>query len=205
MFSAQVTLGAPPAAAPDSGAPPKGLSAPPEGTLPAGAISHEQYVGALAEARPRLRRELAALMAAAGGAALLVFPTVPVPAVPCAVAPTGIGGGGDVVGAAATDADEALEAGGRTHPAATLLGTAAALVAAGGLPCASVPVGLTRPRPGAVPGTAAGERLPVSLALAGAPGSDAAVLQAASALQGLQAALPDPLAVRLWGSGVSTR
>lgn len=150
------------------------------------AVSHGTYLHALVTLRPALQARVAAVMASAG-VSLLAFPSTPVPAVP--------GAGGL--------ADDAVEALGAVQPAGPLLSRCTSLPAALGFPSVSVPVGVTKPRPGAVPGTAGAERLPVGLTLMGGEAGDELVLAAGRALQGLQAALADPVALKRWGSGVS--
>lgn len=153
-----------------------------------GAVSHEIYVRALVVRRPQLQQHLADLMQGAG-VDLLAFPTTPVPSVPA------VGG----------LRDDLVEAFGHVQAAGPLLSRATTLVAAAGLPSITVPVGMTRPKAGAVAGTAAAERLPVGMSLVGAAGADSRVLAAGEALQSLQSLLPDPIAMRKWGSGVTTR
>ena len=83
------------------------------------------------------------------------------------------------------------------------LSRASCLAAVAGMPAISLPVGATQPRPGALPGTPAAERLPVGLTLLGLPGQDARLLCTAQSVQALQALLPNPLCMRVWGKGVS--
>lgn len=161
---------------------------------PCTAVPHEAYLRALTVDRPRLQAAVAAAMSAAGVTAL-VCPTAPVAAMP----PAGDGGA-----AGSSLCSDSVDVHGTPTPARRLLQAATALPAAAGLPALTVPVGATKPKLGAVAGTSASERLPVGLMLLGPPGGDAAALLALGrGVQALQSLLPDPVAMRAWGSGVT--
>jgi Asp-tRNA(Asn)/Glu-tRNA(Gln) amidotransferase A subunit family amidase len=161
---------------------------------PGTALPHEAYLRALTVDRPRLQAAVAAAMAAARVTAL-VCPTAPVAAVPP--------GGGGAGTSGAGGSDDTVDVNGTPVPARRLLQAATALPAAAGLPALTVPVGATKPKPGAVAGTAGAERLPVGLLLLGPPGGDAALLALGRGVQALQSLLPDPVAMRAWGGGVT--
>ncbi|KAA0154300.1 hypothetical protein FNF29_02520 [Cafeteria roenbergensis] len=78
----------------------------------------------------------------------------------------------------------------------------ASLASAAGLPACTVPAGMTRKRASAGVGVPGGERMPVGVEVAGLPGSDARLLAVARALQGVVAALPDPVLRSRWQRGV---
>ena len=154
---------------------------------PSTAVSHHEYMRALVADRPTLQAALGALMSEHRISAL-VYPTTSAPALPP-------GGGGL--------AEDAVDWAGALRPAEEVYGRATALAAAAGWPSLTLPVGMTKPKPGAVAGTAAAERLPVGLSLMAPAGQDGALLRLGQQVQALQSLLPDPIAMRRWGRGVT--
>jgi Asp-tRNA(Asn)/Glu-tRNA(Gln) amidotransferase A subunit family amidase len=153
---------------------------------PDSAVPLSAYKTALLRALPALQ----ALFADAfdrHGVDFLVYPTTPLAAAPARGADFGLVElhTGEVADAASV----------------YLRNTRAASVA--GLPCLTVPVGLTKPKPGAPKNTIAAERLPVGVELVARAGADEALLSLGRAVQGLQSLLTDPVAVHRWSEGVS--
>lgn len=74
---------------------------------------------------------------------------------------------------------------------------------AAGLPCLSIPAGVTKPRAGALKKTTAAERLPVGLEFVAPAGADDQLLALGAAFQRLQSFMPDPIVMAKWGEGLT--
>jgi Asp-tRNA(Asn)/Glu-tRNA(Gln) amidotransferase A subunit family amidase len=152
------------------------------------ATSSAAYRAALVHRRPALKQQFLDYFAKHTVAAI-VYPTTPL----AAAHVRGSGAG----------AHPLVLHNGELVDAEALYSRNTRAASAAGLPCLSVPAGVTRPRAGALKKTTAGERLPVSLEFVMPAGADVELLALGAAFQRLQSFLPDPVVMARWGEGLT--
>jgi mandelamide amidase len=152
------------------------------------AVSATTYRAALVHRRPALKRVFTTYLKI-NRLAALVYPTTPAPALQLKGPENGH--------------VELASSPGTLVDASTLYSRNTKAASAAGLPALSVPIGLTKPVPGAPTKSPGSERLPVGLELVGAPGDDERLLALGRALQKLVPAIPDPVTMAIWSEGVS--
>jgi hypothetical protein len=154
------------------------------------ATSAAAYRAALVHRRPALKQIFAEYFSRHAVSAI-VYPTTPL----AAQQVRGSGGGG-------SSHALVLHNGSLVDAEAVYMRNTRAASAAG-LPCLTVPAGVTKPKAGALKKTTDAERLPVSLEFVMPAGADEALLALGRSFQKLQSLLPDPVVMARWGEGLT--
>jgi Asp-tRNA(Asn)/Glu-tRNA(Gln) amidotransferase A subunit family amidase len=143
------------------------------------------YRSALVYRRPALKRMFSTLMKQ-HSLACVVYPSTPLPSAQL----RGIG-------------STQVEINGEVVDANSLYTRNTSAAAAAGLPALTIPVGLTKPFPGAPKGSPGAERLPVALEFVADSNDDERLLSVGRAVQRVMVAISDPLVIRKWNSGIT--
>lgn len=150
------------------------------------AISNKEYLHALVQRRPALISFVHGLFAQYNLDTILI-PQACVPALPIR------GTHNDQIDTAGT---------GKLFTAADVYYRNSSLASSIGFPAVTLPVGYSKPKPGAVKGSSEAERLPIAVEFVGPLDSDSKILSIALACQHLQSPLPDPVVLAKWQGGV---
>lgn len=151
------------------------------------AVTATTYRAALVHRRPALKRAFTTYLKS-NKLAALCYPTTPAPALQLK--------GPESAHVELPSQPGTLVDAGEVYSRNTRAASAA------GLPALSIPVGLTKPVPGAPARSPGSERLPVGLELVGAPGDDERLLALGRALQKLVPSIPDPVTMAAWAEGL---